>query len=195
MTIGTIPTKKEEYSFVIELAPIDELPSSVHFFLELVSDKFYDDSIFVHHEKVDHIIAVPPISYTTRKVKNIDEMHDIGRSRLSYPEYSDKYQHNQYTIGFSNQGPTFYINTKINSIIHGPGGQKHHLLPNEADPCFAWIIDGFDIIDEMNNPAKKRQQEQQEHQSATKSSEQKQQASLSENGSGSWTRLVKAEII
>ena len=176
--------KIETGTFIIELAPIDEMPMSVHFFLELVSNKFWDSTFFVHHEKVEHVIVVPPISYKTRKTKK-DEIHEIGWPKLGFPEYSHDYPHEKYTIGFANQGPTFYINTMDNTYNHGPDGQKHHLLPGEADPCFGWVVEGFDAIDEMIEFGLKQGM-------AKKVMEEQLKPIEDEN---SWTHLLKAEII
>ena len=69
-----------------------------------------------------------------------------------FQEYSEKYPHNKYTLGYAGRpgGPDFYISTQDNSKIHGPGGQDSYQDPTEADPCFARIIEGFNIVDRMH---------------------------------------------
>jgi hypothetical protein len=36
-----------------------------------------------------------------------------------------------------------------NSKIHGPGGQAHYELDDEADPCFAKVVEGHDVVDTL----------------------------------------------
>ena len=52
-------------------------------------------------------------------------------------------------------GPDFYISTQDNTRNHGPGGQGSYADPAEADPCFAKVINGFDIIDLMHKSTTK----------------------------------------
>jgi hypothetical protein len=33
---------------------------------------------------------------------------------------------------------------------HGPGGQSSYSDPSEADPCFAKVIEGFEVVDRMH---------------------------------------------
>ena len=44
----------------------------------------------------------------------------------------------------------FYINTQDNAQIHGPGGQHHHDLHEEGDPCFGKVISGHHVVDRMH---------------------------------------------
>ncbi len=37
-----------------------------------------------------------------------------------------------------------------NTRNHGPGGQSSYAIANEADPCFAKVIKGFDAVDRMH---------------------------------------------
>jgi hypothetical protein len=46
-------------------------------------------------------------------------------------------------------GPDFYISTQDNSALHGPGGQTSYEDPTEADPCFAKVVGGFNVVDRM----------------------------------------------
>jgi hypothetical protein len=126
--------------FDVLLASLDYMPVSVHYFLETVSNGIWDNTVFIHHEDVEHVIAAAPIDYQTQKSKNSD-LNNIGLKALPFPEYSEKYEHKQYTIGFASTGPSFYINTVDNSKSHGPDGQSHHLLTGDADPCFGLVAD------------------------------------------------------
>ena len=70
---------------------------------------------------------------------------------VSFQEYSAKYLHTPYTMGFASWpgGPDFYISVMDNSKIHGPGGQSRHDNHSmEADPCFATVIKGQETVDQ-----------------------------------------------
>lgn len=124
------------------------MPVSVNYFLELTSNKIFDDTIFLHHENTEHVIVSAPIDFQSQQVR-YNEIEKLGTRSLGFPEYSEKYPHKKYTIGFADDGPTFYINTMDNSEHHGPDGDKKYLLPGEADPCFATIVAGFDAVEDM----------------------------------------------
>ena len=147
-------------SIIIELAPIDELPHTVYWFLEQVDRKLYDG--FSFHRNAGHVLqgvaSVPNFLTSKDHPANDQRFRDAGFHSLLFLEYSEKFPHLKYTLGFAgNGGPSFYINTKNNSKIHGPGGQKHRDDPNEADTCFAKVIDGFDVVDRMFNLPVKEQ--------------------------------------
>lgn len=46
-------------------------------------------------------------------------------------------------------GPDFYVSTRDNSRNHGPGGQDSYDDPSEADPCFAKVVAGFEVVDRI----------------------------------------------
>ena len=56
------------------------------------------------------------------------------------------------TLGLAGRpgGPDFYVSTRNNTKLHGPGGQTSYDDPTEADPCFAHVVDGFDVVDRMH---------------------------------------------
>jgi hypothetical protein len=74
---------------------------------------------------------------------------------LDFPEYSERFPHEKWTLGYTGRpgGPDWYINKQNNTIMHGPGGQYHHQIEEQADPCFAKVIDGFDKIEMMFHEA------------------------------------------
>jgi len=133
---------------IVELAPLDLMPHAIHLFLDLVSNKLWDDTVFLHNEQMEHLMAAAPIHYSTHNLK-IDHLDSLPFQKLGFPEYSAEYPHKKYTLGFAAHGPTFYVNTMDNSEPHGPGGQGHHLLPNDADPCFGTITRGREVIDAL----------------------------------------------
>jgi cyclophilin family peptidyl-prolyl cis-trans isomerase len=140
--------KRNFKKFVVELAPLNLMPHAVHFFLDMVNAGIWDNTVFLHHEKLDHVIAAAPIDCETHEIKNIP-IQKLGWSTMGFPEYADELPHSKYTLAFSGNGPTFYINTLDNTKTHGPGVQGHYLLPEEADPVFATVVDGTDVVDEM----------------------------------------------
>ena len=130
-------------TFVVETASVELMPISINMFLDMISAGIWDNTIFLHHEEIEHIIAAAPVDYNTEKLKN-NQLNQIGWIGLGFPEYSEQYPHS-----FAGFGPTFYINTMDNEESHSPGMQQHHVLPNDADPCFAKIVEGFDVFDEL----------------------------------------------
>jgi len=120
--------------FVVELAPLEEMPHSVHTFLEMASLGLLDGCSFIL--KALHVVKAAPLPYNgasaAAKAKSFSEH---GLESLAFKEYSDRYPHKQYTLGFAADGsPSFYINTEDNSEVH------------VGDPCFGKVIEGFDTV-------------------------------------------------
>jgi cyclophilin family peptidyl-prolyl cis-trans isomerase len=123
------PTK-----FVIEMASVDDMPHSVHTFLEMVSSGLLDGCSFILNAL--HVLKAAPLPYdgspATEKARAFTS---LGLESVSFKEYHEKYPHKQYTVGFAADGsPSFYINTEDNSEIHA------------GDPCFGKIVDGIDTV-------------------------------------------------
>lgn len=176
--------------FTIELAPISEMPHSVHFFLEMMRMKIWDNTVFVHHEEQDHVITAIPIDYNQKQMKH-HHLAYLGWKNLGFPEFSPQYSnHEQYTIGFSNLGPQFYINTLDNAKIHGPGKGQHGepLLDSDADPCFAKIIEGTNVVDDLVKfgLSKSKTNTVEEHPWA---------ASANNNGEHTVTQILRVEMV
>merc|ERR1712150_153892 len=76
-------------------------------------------------------------------------INESGYSEVFFQEYSDRFPHETYTLGFSGRpgGPSFYINTIDNTKNHGPGG---YAADGKGDPCFGKVIHGFDVVDRMH---------------------------------------------
>ena len=127
----------------------EELPHASHVFLEQVAHGLWDNCAF--YINTEHVFQVGPLDAVTeedRLPKFVEKELDI----LSFQEYSFKHPHQQYTLGFTGRpaGPGFYINKLDNSKDHGPGGQMHHDLSEEADPCFGKVDDSsVEILDLM----------------------------------------------
>ncbi|GAX29543.1 hypothetical protein FisN_36Hh037 [Fistulifera solaris] len=178
-------------SFVVELYPVDKLPHTVYFFLDLVTSHTWDDTVFLHH--MNHVMATAPIDYYTQKVKH-SHFYSLGWATLGFPEQAKEYKHNKYTLGFSGQGPTFYINTIDNSYVHGPGSQRHHLLPEDADPCFGKVIEGFDVVDAIVDLGRKRHLETEHVVAGTEQIVETEVESWPE-AQRSWTHIISVQLI
>jgi len=140
----------------LELAPVDELPHAVYWFLEQVTRKLYDGCSF--HRNAGHVIQGGPVhSFMTPPGTGNAELNqrftDAGFGSLLFQEYSPNFPHHKYTLGYAGRpgGPEIYISTQDNSKIHGPGGQMNYEDPAEADTCFAKIVKGFELVDRMQN--------------------------------------------
>ena len=138
--------------FLVETAPVSLMPHAVYTFLSAVDEGIWNDTIFLHRNS--HIVQSAPVDS-----RGTDKHHLLTvEHHLAFPEYAPDYdQHAKYTLGFSGRpgGPEFYINTNDNGEYHGPGGQAHHALAEEADPCFAKVTRGFDIIEKFEALNKK----------------------------------------
>jgi len=138
--------------FTIELHPLAHLPHSVHLFLEQVHHKLWDGCSFVVN--APHILQAGAHPGKRNGDSFDDKMVPFAEAKLdilSYQEYNEEFPHKQWTVGFAGRpgGPDFYINKIDNTLNHGPGGQEHHDLHEEADPCFGKVVDGFDTIQRL----------------------------------------------
>ena len=52
-------------SFVIEMAPIDTVPHAIETFLDMITNKMWDNSVLYHHVAQTHVVAAAPVSYGT----------------------------------------------------------------------------------------------------------------------------------
>jgi cyclophilin family peptidyl-prolyl cis-trans isomerase len=94
----------------------------------------------------------PAKNFLTPPNSNLQQRFvDAGFKSVLFQEYSDKFPHKKYTVGYAGRpgGPDFYISMKDNSRLHGPGGQSSYEDPSEADPCFAKVIEGTDVAERM----------------------------------------------
>lgn len=178
-------------SFVVELYPLDKVPHSLYFFLDLATSRTWDDTVFLHH--MAHVMATAPIDYYTQKMKH-NHFYSLGWASLGFPEHSDEFKHEKYTLGFAGQGPTFYINTIDNSNVHGRGSQEHHLLPEDADPCFGKVIEGFDVVDDIAELGRKLHKET-ELQATALGQKSGRQGESWDEAQRSWTHITSVQLI
>jgi cyclophilin family peptidyl-prolyl cis-trans isomerase len=120
--------------FVMEMAPVDIMPHSVHTFLEMVSAGLLDGCSFILNAL--HVLKAAPLPYdgssASEKARAFTKQ---GLESVAFREYSHDYPHQRYTVGFAADGsPSFYINTEDNTEIHA------------GDPCFAKVVSGFDTM-------------------------------------------------
>ena len=136
------PTPK----IVLQMASVEQMPHSVHLFLEQVYHKLWDDCAIVIN--AFHILQIGPHSLVDVKDR-MKPFVDMKLDKVAFQEYNETFPHEKYTLGYAGRpgGPDFYINKVNNTKNHGPGGQEHHALDEEADPCFAKVVSGFDVID------------------------------------------------
>lgn len=178
-------------SFVVELYSVDKLPHSLYFFLDLVAAHTWDDTVFLHH--MAHVMATAPIDYFTQKIKH-SHFYSLGWNSLGFPEHSDEFKHEKYTLGFAGQGPTFYINTVDNSYVHGQGSQNHHLLPYDADPCFGKVVEGFDVVDDIAKLGRQHHQLTEQQATTIRQKDGKDVESW-EQAQRSWTHITSVQLI
>ena len=136
-------------SFTAEMHSLDYMPHSVLTFLEQVEHGLWDNTYFITN--APHILVSSTVQDVRTKPYNFSHalaFENLGLDHLLYQEYSEHYPHETMTLGFAGRpaGPNFYINKIDNTLIHGPGGQSHHDIGEEADPCFATIVGGKDIL-------------------------------------------------
>ncbi|CAB9512932.1 expressed unknown protein [Seminavis robusta] len=126
--------KEGPTTFIIELAPIELMPHSVHFFLEMVHAGLLDGCSFILNAL--HVLKAAPLPYDGSSAANKARAFTrMGLESVAFKEYAPSYPHEQYTVGFAADGsPSFYINTEDNSEIH------------LGDPCFGKIVEGFDTV-------------------------------------------------
>ena len=129
--------------FTLQTAPNELMPHSLFTFMTMVQDKVWDDSLFMH--KWSHIIQAIE--------DPIHNKHDLDKYQLAFPEYTDKFPHDQFSMGFSGNSstPNFFLNTIDNVRDHGPGGQTTGAILNDADPCFGKIIFGKESLTKLIN--------------------------------------------
>ena len=185
MTVDHLNEKgrRQTTSFTVELAASEWMPHAILFFLDTVQNKLWDHTVFMHHEDTEHVIVAAPIDYNTQRIKHL-QLNQLGWLGLGFPEYREDYPHVQYTLGFSGQGPTIYINTKDNTKSHGPGGQGHHLLETDAEPCFGRVIKNDEAaVDEIIRLADKQNKSNMDGHHPWVDDEH------------TWTHIVTAEIV
>jgi len=145
-----------DYKFTMKMAPMNVMPHSVHLFLFQVLHNLWDGCSVVVN--APHILQLGPYSSDAKSLAG--EFSKKNLDNVVFQEYSESFPHAQWTVGFAGRpaGPDIYINKIDNSFNHGPGGQKHHDLEEEADPCFAQVVGGKDVLEDIFSMKTKNQQ-------------------------------------
>lgn len=112
-------------SFFIELGPIDLIPCSVYYFLELV--RSFESGTFMRN--ANHVLQSNLVTKGGR------------RPPMPFQEYSPEFPHAKYTTGYAGRpsGPQWYVSIMDNTRNHGPGSQQKH-NPYEADALFGRLV-------------------------------------------------------
>jgi cyclophilin family peptidyl-prolyl cis-trans isomerase len=128
----------------LELAPLEEMPHTVWFFLNQVDQGLYNYGDFGFQFNAPHVTQATPFTPEAK-----ERFQGSGLGEVLVTEYSQAFPHQMYTVGLSGRpgGPNFYINTHDNSESHGPGG---YAADGSADACFGRITRGWDAIHRIN---------------------------------------------
>lgn len=140
----SFPSSMPDYStagpngtILIETAPINIVPYSVFYFMQIVEN--FKSGGF--HRNAGHVLQ----AHT-----EIEEKGNIfqGHRSLAWQEYSPKFPHKELTLGYAGRpgGPAFYISIIDNTNNHGPASQGSS---TEADSCFGRIVGGRSVIERI----------------------------------------------
>eukprot|EP00980_Cylindrotheca_fusiformis_P001198 scaffold328_cov130-Cylindrotheca_fusiformis.AAC.12 len=142
-----------EQTFVVQLAPLDFVPHAVHLFLEQVEHGLWHRDTYFYLNG-PHVLQAGPQMFDEEDEPMYDDEHyeqhriehfyELDLEELIFPDYHESFPHVQWTLGFTGRpgGPDFYINKVDNQKSHGPGGQEHFVLYEQADSCFGVITEG-----------------------------------------------------
>jgi len=166
---------------IFQLAPLELMPHSIHLVLSQIAEGHWSKGTPAVAINAEHVLqACPHPCLESADLGGsvggypYNDMKDAGLDVVSFQEYSPKYPHEKYTIGFAGQphsGPEFYINLMDNTLDHGTiQERKMKMNPNvykawaedafgsledvdenstDPYPCFGKVVKGFDIVDEM----------------------------------------------
>ncbi len=138
----------ENEFILIELAPLDLMPHTVHTFLKMTSRKLLSRATFLLARS--HILVLGPRdSYNAEndavlKKRMVSEGYSDGG--LLFGESTSEYPHTPYTVSFNKRrGPTFYINLIDNSRNHASYYANDGSFV-EGDTCFGKIVQGVNVV-------------------------------------------------
>jgi cyclophilin family peptidyl-prolyl cis-trans isomerase len=144
-------TDEDKQKILVELAPAEDMPHVVFFFLEQVTRGLYDGCSF--HRNAGHVIqgGPSPNFLSPQDPRLYERFTEAGFASVLFQEYSPKFPHEKYTLGLAGRpgGPDFYVSTQNNTRLHGPGGQTSYEDTSEADSCFAKVVEGHKVVDRM----------------------------------------------
>jgi len=142
-----IDFKTDYGSFRMKMAPFNVMPHTTSWFLTLAESGYWEGCGFIRNAM--HILQA---NCNPKEPKDSNEGKAQERISIAFQEYNDNYQHRPYTFGIAGRpgGPDWYINLIDNSGTHGPGGQPRD---PEADPCFAELVSGKEVIKKLHKLA------------------------------------------
>jgi hypothetical protein len=124
----------------IELAPVDIVPYSVYYWLEII--RRFKAGAF--HRNAGHVLQ----AMISLEPPSTDD-HFIEQG-LAFQEYSPLFPHEKLTLGFAGRpgggNGAFYISTIDNTQNHGPASQGSK---TEADSCFGKVVSDEKVIERM----------------------------------------------
>lgn len=136
-------------AILLRLAPLDDMPHTIHTFLDLVQRKLLVQGTFVLAR--NHILVGGPIDAHSKENNEALENRMLNEGyfpsgAMLFGEYSAEHPHIPYSLGFNPLGgPIFYFNLQDNTELHGPGYSKEGGY-KDGDACFATVADGMDIV-------------------------------------------------
>lgn len=135
----------------LETASVDEMPHTVHFFLEQISNGVYDNTQF--YRNAPRFVQAGP-GYSSEIAQQLEQDRP-SLAHVLFQENSPSLIHQQYTLGYPGRpgGPDFYLNLQDNHDQHGVGAphpHAHNDLMGSADPCFARLIRGFSTLERIH---------------------------------------------
>jgi len=142
-----LPLQERSKFIVLEMASLDLVPHAVYLFLNQVSEGLLNGLSF--HINAPHVLLTTLVDQDG--VDRHDQYHDKMLDTMAFAEYSPKFPHLKYTVGYGgSSGPEFYINKNDNTRIHGhtAGVDGDDVA---VDPCFAKVVKGFDVVDKMSS--------------------------------------------
>lgn len=138
---------KERGNMTMELAPLSQMPHTIHYLLSAVTLGLYNGTSFFRN--AGHVLQAGAVPNHIHP-QGFEFQHHWEHTL--FQEYSHSYPHTPYTIGLAGRpaGPDWYINLKDNVNLHGPGGQGSNYQDSEADPCVGKIVEGIEWVDKMH---------------------------------------------
>lgn len=139
---------RKEGRILMQMAPLEFVPYTLWFFLTQVEKGLWSNCSFIRNAR--HVLQAHPETVDRKSRMHVFEP---PLRSVKFQEYSAAFPHEKFTVGLAGRpgGPDFYISLKNNTLNHGPGGQKQYMVQQEADPCFAKVIEGFDVLKDMSS--------------------------------------------
>lgn len=144
--------EREVEEVELELAPFDLMPHVTHWFLTMAETGYWDGCHLIRNAK--HVLqfnchARTAATGNARLLARVPgggaaEGKISGYKSIVFQEFSPDFHHLPFTLGVAGRpgGEDFYINLVDNTNSHGPGGQGP-----EADPCFAKVVRGREVLE------------------------------------------------